>query len=264
MSLRDITLGRFVYGTSFLHRLDPRAKLVCLLIIMCGLFGMSGWRPLLFTGLYTALACAMSGLTPFYLARSIMPFKWLILVTVLLNVLFVGGHILVEAPLPYGGITKEGLMLGTLYGSRIALLVLAASLLTLTTEPIVLVTGVEKMLYPLSKIGMKPQELAIAMVITIRFIPVLLDEAVKISKSHAARGFNPNRGLKARLKSVSMLMVPLLTSSIRRAEHLAVAMDCRLYRSEVQRTRYREIHMSFRDWAVLSVTAVFVLGMTIV
>jgi energy-coupling factor transport system permease protein len=263
MSLKDITLGRYVYGTSILHRLDARTKLVCLLIIMCGLFGFNGWHTLLYTGLYIGIACALSGLNPSFLARSILPFRWLILITVLLNILFVGGHILIEAPLPYGGITKEGLSLGVLYGARITMLVLAASLLTLTTEPVVLVSGVEKMLSPLAKTGFKPQELALAMVITIRFIPVLLDEATKIRKSHKARGFNPNRGMAARLKSVSLLLLPLFTSSIRRAEHLAVAMDCRLYRSEARRTRYKDTRMSFCDWAALVITVLFVLGMIV-
>lgn len=263
MSLKDISLGRYVYGRSFLHRLDPRTKLLCLIMIMCSLFAVNEWYALVFTGLYTVIACVLSGLALSYLARSLMPFKWLILITVLLNVLFVGGHILIEAPLPYGGITREGLEAGGLYGARIALLVLAASLLTLTTEPVVLVEGVEKLLSPFRIIGVKPHEVAIAMVITIRFIPVLLDEAEKIRKSHIARGFNPGNGLKNRLKSVSILLLPLFSSAIRRAENLAVAMECRLYRYDAGRTRYTEIRMYNRDWTMLVGTFLFVIIITV-
>ncbi len=261
MSFKDISLGRYVYGTSLLHRLDPRTKLVCLLVIMCGLFAGDEWPVIVFAGFYIFIACALSGLAPSYLVRSLLPFKWLIIITLVLNILFVGGHILIRVPLlPYGGIASEGLTAGGLYGARIMLLVLAASLLTLTTEPVVLVEGVEKMLAPLRRIGVKPHEVAIAMVITIRFIPVLLDEAEKISKSHRARGFNPESGLRSRLKSASIVLLPLFSSAIRRAENLAVAMDCRLYRSDAGRTRYKEIRMKNRDWAALFVTVVFVLG----
>lgn len=261
MSLKDITLGRYVHGTSIIHRLDPRTKFISLLLLMGGVFGGKSWPALIVAGLFTMTACLLSGLSPRYMVRSLMPFKWLILVTVVLNMLFVGGHILVEAPLPYGGITREGLEFGLLYGGRITLLVLAASLLTLTTEPIILVAGVEKMLAPLSKIGVRPHEVATAMVITIRFIPVLLDEAVKIRKSHAARGFDPGKGLGNRLKSVSLHILPLFGSAIRRAEHLAIAMDCRLYRCEAQRSRYKEIRMAASDWTALAISGIVSIGM---
>ena len=109
MSIKDITLGRYIYGTSLLHRLDPRTKLLSLLVIMTGVFTESGWTALCAAGIYTCAVCVLSGLKPAYLIRSLMPFKWLIIMTVLLNVFFIGGHILVEAPLPYGGITREGL-----------------------------------------------------------------------------------------------------------------------------------------------------------
>ncbi|MDP2983426.1 MAG: energy-coupling factor transporter transmembrane component T [Candidatus Latescibacter sp.] len=262
MSLKDITLGRYIYGTSLLHQLDPRTKLASILLIMAGLFARNSWYPLEIAGLYTAMAALLSGLPLFYLIRSLTPFKWLIILTVALNVLFVGGHILVEAPLPYGGITSEGLNNGLLFGARIALLVITASLLTLTTEPVVLVDGVEKLLKPFSRVGLNPHEIALAMVITIRFIPVLLDEAVKIRKSHAARGLRPV-GIRANLKSVSLLFLPLFTSAVHRAEALAVAMESRLYRSDVKRTRYKEISMTRKDWVVLAVSLMFAFIMVV-
>ncbi|MHB9027220.1 MAG: energy-coupling factor transporter transmembrane component T family protein [Candidatus Latescibacterota bacterium] len=262
MSIRDITLGRYVHGASFLHLLDPRTKLLASLLIMGALFAGEGARPVALALGFTMLAGVLSGLPFSYLLRSMLPFKWLIIVTVLLNILFTGGHILVEAPLPYGGITAEGLEFGFLYGARIALLVLLASLLTLTTEPVVLVDGVEKLLRPFARFGLRPHDIALAMVITIRFIPVLLDEAVKIRKSHAARGLRP-LGIRANLKSVSILFVPLFISAVRRAEELAVAMESRLYRSGGHRTRYREIRMTARDGWTLLVTLLFSLSMVL-
>jgi energy-coupling factor transport system permease protein len=257
MSLNDIALGQYIHGTSPLHRLDPRTKLLCLLALMAALFANESWTALAAIGAFVAAAGLVSGLPAGYIARSLRPFVWLILMTVILNVLFVGGHILVEAPLPYGGVTREGLSLGLLLGARIGLLVLAASLMTLTTEPITLVAGVEKLIAPLSRFGVRPHDVATAMVVTIRFIPVLLETAEKIRKSHRARGFNPGGGLTDRLRATSIMLLPLFASSIRRAEHLAVAMDCRLYRNTAPRTRYREICMTARDWAVLCVTCAF-------
>ena len=262
MSIRDITLGQYVHGGSLLHRLDPRTKLFSTFLVMGGLFAQNTWEPAAVGLVFAALACALSGLPPFFLLRGVLPFRWLILMTVLLNLLFTGGHILIEAPLPFGGITAEGLDSGLLYGARIGLLVLVASLLTLTTEPVVLVDGIEKLLRPFARFGLQSHDIATAMVITIRFIPVLLGEAVKIRKSHAARGLRP-AGLIANLKSVSILLLPLFLSAVRRAEHLAIAMDSRLYRTGAVRTRYRELRMRRRDWLALGVSLVFATAMAV-
>ena len=263
MSIRDITLGRYIHGTSVLHRLDPRTKIFSLLVIMTGIITGNGWKALGLAAVYTIFVCFLSGITFSYLLRSIMPFKWLIIMTILLNVLFAGGHILIEAPLPYGGVTREGLELGILYGSRIVLLVLLASLLTLTTEPIVLANGVEKLLHPLSKIGLNPHEIGISMVITIRFIPILIDEATKIRKSHIARGLRPDGGMKVKLKSLSFLFLPLFNSAIRRAENLAVAMECRLYRTEMKRSHYKETTMAVKDLTVLVISVAFAVSIAV-
>jgi energy-coupling factor transport system permease protein len=262
VSVRDIALGRYVHGESILHRLDPRTKLCASLIVMTGLLIRGDWHPLASAGVFIVLAASLSGLPARMLLKSVRPFAWFIILTAALNIIFTGGHILVEAPLPYGGITSEGLESGLLYGARIAVLVIVASLLTLTTEPVVLVDGIEKLLRPLSPLGVKPHDIATSMVITIRFIPVLLDEAVKIRKSHAARGLRPV-GIRANLKSVSLLLVPLFVSAIRRAEELAVAMDCRLYRSGVARTRFRELQMTRADWTALGISLAFAGGMIV-
>lgn len=263
MSLKDITLGRYVYGESLLHNLDPRTKLLCLLFVTIGLFAGNGWYSIGLAGFYAITACLLSELHLSYIFRSLIPFRWLIIMTFLLNVIFVGGHTLIEAPLPYGGIAREGLNSGLIYSARIAILIITASLLTLTTQPVVLVAGVEKLLGPFSKIGLKPHEIAISMVITIRFIPVFLDEAIKIHKSHKARGLDPESGLRAKLTSVSILILPLFASALRRAEELAVAMECRLYRSSAARTRYNDMDMTVQDWITLLATFLFAILMII-
>ncbi len=263
MAIKDITLGKYVHGDSFLHRLDPRTKLISLLVLMTGLFTADGGESLLIAGLFTMCTASLSGLRWSYIARSLLPFKWLILITLLLNILFIGGHIIVEAPLPYGGITSEGLSAGLVYGARLSLLILLASIMTLTTQPVVLVAGIEKLLHPLKLFRVNPHEIAIAMVITIRFIPVLLSEAEKIRKSQIARGLRPGGSPAARLRSMTHLVMPLVLSSLRRAEELAVAMECRLYRGTGNRTRYHDIRMKSWDWTVLAGTLIFTIGIMV-
>jgi len=264
MSLKDIALGRYVHGDSLLHGLDPRTKLLSLLFLSSLLFTGNDWRILGTVAAAAGAACMSSGLKAGFILRSLSPFKWLIIMAVILNMVFVGGHILVEAPLPYGGISREGVELGLLYGGRIALVVLMASLLTLTTEPITLVDGIEKLMGPLSRFGLKPHNISLSMVLTIRFIPILIDEAEKIRKSHIARGLRPDMGLRERIKSVSMLFLPLFHSSLRRVETLAAAMDCRMYQNDLPRTRYKEITMNRKDWCILCSVAVLTLGAAVI
>lgn len=256
MSIRDITLGQYVHADSPIHRLDSRSKLACMIILTVTLFS-GGWETLVGHAVFTGMAMYAAKLKPGYLIRGLRPFIWLVIFTVLMNVLFVGGHIIIEAPLPYGGITSEGLSAGTLYGGRIIVLITLASLLTLTTEPVTLVSGIEKALRPFGRFGVNARDIALSMVITIRFIPVLMEEAVRIRKSFLARGFNPKRGVTARFRSVSMMLMPLFTSAVRRADELALAMDCRLYRSGATHTRYGDISLEIRDGLAVTVTLVW-------
>ncbi len=255
MALKDITIGRYVHGVSFAHRLDPRTKLFILAVLATAMFSAQGLASL---GAACAVMFAMAvstGIGAGYLLRGLMPFKWLFAAALVLNVLFTGGHIIVEAPLPYGGVTSEGLAAGVIAGGRIALAVLLASLVTLTTEPVVLVDGVEKLLRPLGRFGLHSHGAALAMVITIRFVPILIEEATFIRKSLEARGGRAERGLRRRLKLVGYLFVPLFAAGIRRAEHLATAMECRLYDADGPRTRYREVRFGGRDLAAAAMVA---------
>ena len=252
MSLKDIALGQYIHGESFVHRLDPRTKLALMVFVTAALFSGGGWMRFVAGSVAIAAAAWASRIGAGVYARSLKPFRWLILVTVALNILFTGGHILVEAPLPFGGVTHEGIVSGLLYGGRIALLVLGASVLTHTTEPIALVDGIEKLLGPFRHIGVKPRETAVAMMLTIRFIPILHDEAVKIRKSLAARGIGVSGGLRVRIAGTVHLFMPLFHAAIRRADTLAVAMDCRLFCDQSPRTMFREPVMAARDWTTLA------------
>jgi energy-coupling factor transport system permease protein len=264
MSIKDIALGKYVYGESFIHRLDPRTKLFSMFLIMLGIFTGKGWLSLGLATSFSLFSGILSGIKVSYILKSLLPFKWLLIITFGLNVIFIGGHILIEAPLPYGGISYEGLETGSVYTIRIMLLIIFASLLTLTTQPVSLVAGIEKLLTPFSKIGLNPGEIALAMIITIRFIPVLIDEATRIQKSHIARGLNPKAGIISGIKSASILLIPLFISSARRAEELAVAMECRLYDISGKRTRYNEIKMKKIDFIALVIVVLAVIAIAVI
>ncbi len=260
MNLRDITLGRYIHGASFMHRLDPRTKLLSLLLISTTLFSTDSWTTVGIAAAVTVTAMFSSALSAGAYFRGLLPFKWLIIMTFALNVLFRGGDIIFTAPLPYGGVSREGLELGLLLSSKIAMLVLLASVMTLTTEPIILVDGIEKLISPLARLGLHVHEVATAMVITIRFIPILIDEAEKIQKSYAARGFRADT-IAARMRGISMMFLPLFYSAMRRAETLAVAMDCRMYHCAEKRTRLVNIAMTSRDWLTLGLTTLLAAAM---
>lgn len=247
MSFKDITLGRYLHGDSVMHSFDPRTKLIGMFAVMSAIFIGKGILSLSAALLFTIVLIMLSKLSIAYILKTLMPFKWLLIITFMLNILFVGGRILIDAPLPYGGITEEGLITGISYTVKLTLLIVLASLMTLTTQPISLVAALETFFKPLKRFGVRPGEIAMAMVITLRFIPVFIDEAVKIRKSHIARGLNPKSGLREKIKSAYIMLLPLFVSAVRRAEELAVSMECRLYTGDSGRTRYHEIRMKKAD-----------------
>jgi energy-coupling factor transport system permease protein len=251
LSFKDITLGRYLHGDSIIHNLDPRTKLIGMFAMMSAIFIGKGVISLSAAVIFTITAIMLSELSILYILKTLLPFKWLLIITFMLNILFVGGQILIDAPLPYGGITVEGLATGTSYTLKLTLLIVLASVMTLTTQPISLVAALETFFKPFKRFGVRPGEIATAMVITLRFIPVFIDEAVKIRKSHIARGLNPKSGLREKIKSAYIMLLPLFVSAVRRAEELAVSMECRLYTGDSGRTRYHEIIMKKADYFAL-------------
>jgi energy-coupling factor transport system permease protein len=155
-------------------------------------------------------------------------------------------------------ITREGLYQAGFMGLRLVFLITGASLLTLTTSPIALTDGIEKLLNPFKKIGMPAHELAMMMTIALRFIPTLLEETDKIMKAQMARGADFETGnLINRAKAMVPLLVPLFISAFRRADELALAMEARCYRGGEQRTRMKQLKLEFRDYSAILVTAAF-------
>lgn len=256
--LTDITLGQYYPGDSFLHRMDPRAKILCTMIFIVAIFLANNlWSYLLVAG-FTFLAIAMSGVPASLIWKAIKPL-WIILVfTMGIHVLTTPGNELFTWKFIH--ISEEGIRNGLIMTLRLVFLIAFSSLLTYTTSPIVLTDGIEALLMPFKRFGVPAHELAMMMTIALRFISTLLEETDRIMKAQSSRGADfVNGNLWQRAKNMVPLLVPLFISAFRRADDLATAMEARCYRGGEGRTKMHQLAYTWRDrnafLAVILVTA---------
>ena len=264
--LRDITIGQHFPGDSLVHKFDPRMKLVLTIVYIILLFAAS--NPLGLT-LSLVFLVAMYGVVkiPFKLiTKSLKPILPIILFTAVLNLFFVSGE---GEPLVHFwvlNIYAEGLRYAILMAVRVMALIAGTSLLTYTTSPIVLTDAIEQLLKPLGRLHFPVHELAMMMSIALRFIPTLIEETDKIMSAQKARGADFETGnLFQRAKALLPLLVPLFVSAFRRADELAVAMECRCYHGDEGRTRMKQLTWCTRDtlamiWSALVLAGVIVLA----
>lgn len=252
--LEDITIGQYLPGESPIHRLDPRTKLLSTILLMVILFLTNRLADFAFVFLIALMVIVLARLPLTFVFKGLKPLVWIILLTMVLNFLLTPGtprwHL---GPLT---ITQEGFAQGIFLAVRLLLLVMATSLLTLTTSPISLTDGLEGLLKPLSRFGFPAHELAMMMSIALRFIPTFAEEAEKITKAQEARGADFQTGnLLARARSMLPLLVPLFVSAFRRADDLALAMEARCYRGGMGRTKMKELKMTGSDYLALFLLA---------
>ena len=237
----DITLGQYYPGNSFIHRLDPRTKILSTLLLIVAVF-------LANTAVGYAALCAMvlfiilvSGMPFMLVLKSVKPLLFIIVLTLVLHaVMGQGEHVLYQWK--FIKVTEEGLQLGVQMAMRLILLLMISSILTFTTSPIVLTDGIEALLRPFRVIGVPAHELAMMMTIALRFIPTLMEETDRIIKAQTARGADFSGGnLLVRAKNMLPILVPLFISAFRRADDLAVAMEARCYRGGEGRTRMHQL-----------------------
>jgi energy-coupling factor transport system permease protein len=257
--IKNITIGQYIPGDSFIHKLDPRTKILISILFIVNLFLVKNFAGYLVVAAFIALMVKVAGLSPKYLYKGIKPVFVLIIFTAFLNMFVTKGTeatILVDFWI--FKIYREGVYQAMFMTFRLIFLIMGTSILTLTTSPIELTDGIESLLKPFKKIGVPAHELAMMMSIALRFIPTLMDETDKIMKAQMARGADfesPNIIKKA--KSLIPLLVPLFISSFRRAEELAMAMEARSYRGGEGRTRMKQLKYERRD--VLGFLAFFLL-----
>ncbi|MDI3481416.1 MAG: energy-coupling factor transport system permease protein [Tepidanaerobacteraceae bacterium] len=257
--MREITIGQYIPGNSAVHRLDPRTKIIVTLFYMILLFLLNNFQGYVFPVAFIVLASVLSGISIKYMLKGLRPLIFIIALTFILNIFMIKGRILYEiGPLD---LTYEGLYQGAFMAIRLVLLIVGTSLLTLTTSPISLTDGIEKLLSPFKKLGIPAHELAMMMTIALRFIPTLLEETDKIMKAQMARGADFESGnIIKRAKNMVPLLVPLFISAFRRADELAMAMEARCYRGGENRTRMKELKMTSLDYMTYVIFSTIVLG----
>lgn len=260
MALKDITLGQYFPGNTLLHRLDPRTKLLGTVAYIVALFlakGIVGYAVLLAV-LAALIAVSRVGLKT--ILRGMKPILVIIIITAVLNLFYTPGA---GEPLAAFWIFKiypEGIWAAVYMILRIAMLIACTFLLTYTTSPILLTDGLEKLLGPLKAIRVPVHELAMMMSIALRFIPTLIEETDKIMSAQKARGADlESGGLMQRARALIPILIPLFVSAFRRADELALAMECRCYRGGEGRTRMKQLKIHPRDvWSAVFVGACLV------
>lgn len=254
--LRDITLGQYYPGESWIHRLDPRVKIIGTFVYLISLFLVQDFWGFLFAVICLAGCIAVSGVPLRFIVRGLKPIFFIILFTFAINMFMTRGTILFQ--LGFLTVTREGFYNALFMAARLVLLIIGSSLLTLTTKPINLTDGVERLLKPLRRFGVPAHELAMMMTIALRFIPTLLEETDKIMKAQMARGADFESGnIFQRAKSLIPLLVPLFISAFRIATDLAMAMEARCYRGGDQRTRMNGMALAWRDGAAAGLLALY-------
>ncbi len=251
--LKDITIGQYFPGNSVIHRLDPRMKLILTVLYIVMLFlSASPFAFLISAGLL--LVCYKVSKIPVkMILKSLKPLLPILIFTAVLNVFFISnGKVLFE--FAFIKITAGGLYTAFSMAFRIVLLIASSSLLTYTTSPITLTDAIERLLKPLKYLKFPVHELAMMMSIALRFIPTLIEETEKIMSAQKARGADLETGsVLKRAKALVPILIPLFISAFRRAEDLALAMECRCYHGGEGRTRMRQLHLRFADFTALFV-----------
>ena len=254
--IRDITIGQYYQGSSLIHRLDPRLKVVGVLVYLISLFCFRYVIGFLVAGLFFVLVLRLS-------IKGLKPILFLLIFTAALNLLWTPG----ETIWKFGilNLTREGIYKCIFMALRLILLIIGSSLLTLTTTPNQLTDAMEHLLGPLKRFGAPVHEVAMMMSIALRFIPILLEETDKIMKAQMSRGADFESGnLMHRLHNMIPLLVPLFISATRRANELAYAMDARCYNGGAGRTKMKPLKYNPRDYKGYAVLVLYVIVLILV
>jgi len=254
--IRDITLGQYYPGDSCVHRLDARTKIIATLLYLIELFVVNNFYGFIIAGAALFAVIFLSKVPVKFIFRGLTAVFLIIAFTFLLNLFMVDGRVLWHWK--FLTITYEGVTRAFFMAVRLVLIILGSSIMTLTTKPIELTDGLEKLLSPFSKIGLPSHEIALMMTIALRFIPTLMEETDKIIKAQQARGADFESGnLLQRAKSLIPILVPLFVSSFRIAQDLALAMEARCYHGGSGRTRMNEIRFDRGDAAAAVLMVLF-------
>lgn len=261
--MNKLIFGRYYPGNSFVHRLDPRLKLILNILFIVLIFFAQHWPSYVILGVVVVVSVWASGISLSFFLRGLRPMLWLILFTVGLQLFFTSGqHVYWQ----WGwlSLSREGLINAGYIAARFLLIIFMSTLLTLTTQPLEIADGLEYLISPLRVIKFPVNEVALMLSIALRFVPKLMDDTTKIMNAQRARGVDFNNGsLLKRAKALLPLLIPLMMSSIDIASDLTTAMISRGYRDGEGRTRYRILKWQMRDSWVLGAFVVISTGMLV-
>ena len=250
MALKDITLGQYFPGNSLLHRFDPRSKILFTVLFIAAIFLCKGLVSYGITLLILLIMIGISKVQPRVFLKGMKPVVFIVVCTAILNLFYTSGTVLWSWGILK--ITEEGIWKAGFMVLRILMLIACTLLLTYTTSPILLTDGLEKLLRPLKKLNFPVHELSMMMSIALRFIPTLIQETDKIISAQKARGADFDSGnLIQKAKALIPILIPLFISSFRRAEELAIAMECRCYHGDEGRTSLRQLRYAGRDYGLI-------------
>jgi len=250
--LNDVTFGQYYPTKSFVHRLDPRFKLLFLILYIVMIFVAKSFYSLAVCAVILIFIIAAARVPVGSVLRSVKGVLAILIFTSLLNIFFHSGE---GEPLVSWGVIRiyaEGLIFAAFLSLRLFFLVMASAVLTLTTTPQNLTDGLESLLYPLTLIKIPVHVLALVMSIALRFIPTLIDETNRIIAAQKARGAEfESRNFFKKVKAMMPVLIPLLISAFRRADELGDAMDARCYSCGKKRTKYKKLKFGWRDFVAL-------------
>lgn len=258
-----LIFGRYIPGDSWIHKLDPRAKLLGTVIFIGIIFLANNWLTYLLLLAFALTAIRLSTIKLSFFINGVKPLIWLILFTVVLQVLFTGGS---TVYFDWGPIivSQEGLLNGVFIFCRFVLIIFMSTLLTLTTMPLSLTDAIEYLLRPLKVVKVPVYEIALMLSIALRFVPTLMDETEKIMNAQRARGVDFGEGnIFQQMKSIVPILIPLFVSSFNRAEELATAMEARGYKGGEGRTKYRQLEWVPRDTIAMMAYALLTVGLVV-
>lgn len=259
----NIALGRYLPLHSIIHNMDPRAKILAMLIFMVAIFIPAGYTGYFIIGLIVILTAYLAKLKMNFLWRAMKPMLFMLSFLLIINLLVIRtGDVLISIG---GWNIYTDAITQTLYiVIRLALMVIISTILTATTKPLELTLGIEDLLAPFKVIHVPAHEIAMMISIALRFIPTLIEETQRIMKAQASRGVDMENGkLAEKIKAILSLIVPLFVSAFQRAEELAYAMEARGYIPNRHRTRYKQLKMHTRDYVMLVCSVLVLVGMIV-
>lgn len=260
--LKDITLGQYFPGNTVVHRLDPRTKILLVIIFIAALFVAESWVSYGVMLVCLIAAMAVSRIKLKTMLKGMKPLIFIVILTALLNLFYGTGEVI--ARFWIFKITKDGIVRAIFMAGRIIMLVMGTFMLTYTTSPIMLTYGLELLMGPLKKIKVPVHELAMVMSMALRLIPTLIEETDKIISAQKARGAQFDTGnLIEKAKAMLPILVPLFISSFRRADELATAMEARCYHGGEGRTRLNVLRFAGRDYMGLALGIAVLAGVIV-